>query len=160
MKDSRMKKFALIGLAVLAILVIGVSIAAAQGPAGDDTPVAPGANFVDEDGDGVCDLMGTGAAGNSYRHGAGGANFVDEDNDGVCDLMGTGAAGNSYGRGAGGANFVDEDGDGVCDLMGTGAAGNSYGHMAGGNGPRGGHGGYGAGSSFGQGVGPAATASQ
>jgi hypothetical protein len=130
MKDSRMKKVALIGLAVLAILVIGVSIAAAQGPAGDDTPVAPGANFVDEDGDGVCDLMGTGAAGNSYRHGAGGA------------------------------NFVDEDGDGVCDLMGTGAAGNSYGHMAGGNGPRGGHGGYGAGSSFGQGVGPAATASQ
>ncbi|MFN2222629.1 MAG: hypothetical protein ACK2UH_08765, partial [Candidatus Promineifilaceae bacterium] len=73
MKGSRMKKYALIGLSVLVILVISISIAAAQGPAGDGTPAAPGVNFVDQNNDGVCDLMGTGNNyGQGYGNGAGG----------------------------------------------------------------------------------------
>ena len=65
-----------------------------------------GANFVDEDNDGVCDNFGTGAQGGN-GNGNGGANFVDEDNDGVCDNFGTGAGagqqnrGNANGRGNG-----------------------------------------------------------
>lgn len=56
-----------------------------------------GTNFVDADGDGVCDY------------------FVDEDGDGVCDHC-TGDGTGNQGSGQG-ANFVDEDGDGVCDLF-------------------------------------------
>ncbi|MCD6307874.1 MAG: hypothetical protein J7M24_02625 [Candidatus Latescibacteria bacterium] len=44
--------------------------------------------FVDEDGDGVCDNH---VAGEYGRKGLGnGANFVDEDGDGICDFAGTG----------------------------------------------------------------------
>ena len=57
-------------------------------------------NFVDADGDGVCDNYGTGR----------GQYFVDADGDGVCDNYGTGR----------GQYFVDADGDGVCDNYGTG----------------------------------------
>lgn len=57
-------------------------------------------NFVDADGDGVCD------------------NFVDADGDGVCDhCVGT-REGNGNGRRGNGMrqrNFIDADGDGVCD---------------------------------------------
>ena len=142
MKKSNLKKYAVIAISLLAIMVVGVSIAAAQGPAGNNAPAGPpaqgvGTAFVDEDGDGQCDLMGTGQAGQGYGprgFGAQGANFVDEDGDGVCDLvgsdlMGTGAGYGPGGNGAQRANFVDEDGDGVCDLMGTGV-----GHGSGGNG--------------------------
>ena len=52
------------------------------------------ANFVDANGDGVCD------------------SFADADNDGVCDGRGL-RQGNQGHRGA---NFTDADGDGVCDL--------------------------------------------
>ena len=51
---------------------------------------APGWNFVDENGDGVCDYAGTGR------------NFVDEDGDGVCDYYGSGMRmGGRAGRGSG-----------------------------------------------------------
>ena len=130
MKESRMKKFAVIGLSLLAILVVGVSMVAAQGPVGGDTPTSPGANFIDEDGDGICDLCGTdqaGTGGAGYGQGVGhhgngavGANFVDEDGDGQCDLMGTGTTRQGQGFGACGTDFVDEDGDGICDLAGSG----------------------------------------
>lgn len=43
--------------------------------------------FVDEDGDGVCDFAGLRGR------------FIDEDGDGICDNGG----------------FIDEDGDGICD---------------------------------------------
>ena len=49
--------------------------------------------FVDEDGDGICDNTGL-RAGNGMRNG-----FIDEDGDGICDNGG----------------FIDEDGDGICD---------------------------------------------
>jgi len=154
MNESRMKKFAAIGLSLLAILVVGVSMVAAQGPAGGDTPVAPGANFIDEDGDGQCDLCGSDQAGNGgagygqgyglHGNGAAGANFVDEDGDGQCDLMGTGVTGQGQGfgaqsgNGACGTDFVDEDGDGICDLAGSGQSLGQHGR--GGNGFRGGAG--------------------
>ena len=76
MSKLGVKKFAVIALSVLAITIVGVSIAAAQGPIGADVPAGspatgPGANFVDEDGDGICDLAGIGQAGNGFRGGPG-----------------------------------------------------------------------------------------
>ena len=49
-----------------------------------------------------------------------GANFVDKDGDGICDNVGTRMGrGRGNGKGLGGAaqgaNFVDKDGDGICD---------------------------------------------
>ena len=55
-------------------------------------------NYVDADGDGICDNRGTG-----------GGNYVDADGDGICDN-----------RGTGGGNYVDADGDGICDNRGAG----------------------------------------
>ena len=40
---------------------------------------APGANYVDADGDGVCDLLAAGGGG------CGNQNYVDNNGDGVCD---------------------------------------------------------------------------
>lgn len=61
--------------------------------------------FVDENGDGVCDIHGVVpgegvALGNGYG-------FIDEDGDGINDRYTSGPA------------FVDEDGDEVCDLHGV-----------------------------------------
>jgi hypothetical protein len=118
-----MKRYILIGLAILAVLTISVSLAAAQDPSTDAVPTdGYGANFVDEDGDGVCDNCGSGSYGR--MHGNGGVNFVDEDGDGVCDNCGSGSYGQANG---GGANFVDEDGDGVCDYYGSGPRGQGQG---------------------------------
>lgn len=131
MKESSMKKFAVIGLSLLAVLLVSVSLAAAQEPVDDGAPVAPGVNFIDEDGDGQCDLYGTDQAGNG-RAGAG---------QGYC----------SRGNGAAGANFVDENGDGICDLAGSDQAGGGQGfgqQGRGGNGSRGG-----AGNGLGRGMG-------
>ena len=66
-----------------------------------------GCQFVDEDGDGICDnYNGQG----TYCQGAG-CGFVDEDGDGVCDYYnGQGAYCQGIGQG-----YVDENGDGVCD---------------------------------------------
>ena len=83
--------------------------------------------FVDADGDGVCDNLGTG-----QRLGD---SFVDADGDGVCDNLGTGmgggmrggaGGGRNAGRGAGGnagrgsqmgGRFIDANGNGVCDNL-------------------------------------------
>lgn len=64
------------------------------------TAMARGRNYVDADGNGVCDNYGTGC----------GRNYVDADGDGVCDYYGTGT----------GRYYVDANGDGVCDNYGTG----------------------------------------
>ena len=111
-------------LLVVGLMVGAMAAVALAATPGDGMPAADdriGANFVDEDGDGVCD------------------EFVDEDGDGVCDNAGQNAMGegNGYmgGRNAefsengphgthqgsnGGAGFVDADGDGVCDNAGAG----------------------------------------
>ena len=51
-----------------------------RGPQSDGT--CSGDNFVDADGDGVCDNMGSGTGT--------GTNYADADGDGVCDNMGSG----------------------------------------------------------------------
>lgn len=78
-------------------------------------------NFVDENGDGICDLYQGGGKGFGRQTGNKGQNglhnFVDADGDGVCDN-----AGNTGNRGTGRGsriNFVDNDGDGICDNAGT-----------------------------------------
>ncbi|WP_420643672.1 hypothetical protein [Candidatus Leptofilum sp.] len=122
---------------VEAVLDIGVETETAVF---QDEPVVPTRpNFVDEDGDGVCDTCGNvpgngSGQGNQYGNGAQGSNFVDEDGDGVCDTCGnvpgsgqgnrygnvpSNEQGNWHGNGAMGGNFVDEDGDGVCDICGN-----------------------------------------
>lgn len=72
------------------------------------------ANYVDADGNGMCDSCGH-AAGHAHR---GCANYVDVDGDGICSSRGSGN----------GAGFVDADGDGICDNRGSGA-GNSAGYV-------------------------------
>lgn len=79
------------------------SFAQGKGKGQGGSNSAPKSNFVDENGDGICD------------------NFIDENGDGICDhCTGTGeksGSGNQYGKGKGqgGVNFLDEDGDGICD---------------------------------------------
>ncbi len=70
-----------------------------------------GRNYVDVDGDGVCDNCSV-AHGNCP--GGNGGYFVDEDGDGICDNCGV-THGNYLGEN--GRYFVDEDGDGVCDYV-------------------------------------------
>ncbi len=79
--------------------------------------------FMDENGDGICDICGACAG------------FVDENGDGICDNWNTNA-----GVGCGcGAGFVDENGDGICDnWSATAGTGCGYGRRNGcGRGSRG-----------------------
>lgn len=69
-----------------------------------------------------------------------GANFVDENGNGLCDRYEQGTPMGQHGdhmKGHG-ANFIDENGDGICDNAGTGSQ--RHGHHAGngrmGNGAR------------------------
>ena len=78
-------------------------------------------NFIDENGDGICDLFQGGKKGGRSWRGAGmakgtsiaGTNFVDADGDGVCDNNQSGS-GVRNGKGKG-PNFIDANGDGICD---------------------------------------------
>lgn len=64
-------------------------------------------NFVDADGDGVCDNIGT-------QSKSQGVNFVDADGDGVCDNEGTCTSNGERKQ----LNFVDANSDGICDNTG------------------------------------------
>lgn len=46
-----------------------------------------GKNFVDEDGDGICDNEGSHQGKGNVDHGSQKGNFVDENRDGKCDNM-------------------------------------------------------------------------
>ena len=87
---------------VLAVCITGAFAAHGGFGRGSGTCLSGGQNFVDEDGDGVCDNWtgGGGWCGN-------GQGFIDEDGDGLCDNCGT--------QCVGGRNFIDQDGDGLCD---------------------------------------------
>lgn len=61
-----------------------------------------GCNFVDADGDGICDNSGSMCI------------YTDADGDGICDNCGSYHWCGMAGIGCGG-NFVDEDSDGICD---------------------------------------------
>lgn len=151
------RKYGLIvGLAVILVLVFAVAVSA-QGARGNGqgqnqaqagprwqgsgpqgmmgNGYGPGAgeceNFVDEDGDGICDLAAQDGTGQQYgrgmahmafqgRHGGRnwaqqrgmgqGQGFEDGDGDGVCD------------------HFLDEDGDGINDAAPQDGTGNQYRH--------------------------------
>lgn len=85
----QVKKLAAV-LAVAAVVSVCGTTALAAGP-------ACGRNYVDANGDGVCDNWGNGGC----RW-----NYVDADGDGICDNRGNGGCG---------WNYVDADGDGICD---------------------------------------------
>ena len=78
-----MKKAALF----LAVLVLTASVAGVSAFAAGR---GPGRNFVDADGDGICDNCGVYACSQ---------NFVDADGDGICDNCGSGGGcQNRWGR--------------------------------------------------------------
>ena len=87
--------------AIRAALVLSMAVTGAFAAGYDN---GRGRNFVDANGDGVCDNYGTGTGRGQY--------FVDANGDGVCDNYGTGCGRGQY--------FVDANGDGVCDNYGTG----------------------------------------
>ena len=138
-----MKKMAVTGLAVLAVIGISIPVIASglQGKsnrdeiqieaeieeaemkaAGDSAvitklqpqmTVASCEYYVDANGDGVCDHCVAGEAGRNAC-----ASYVDADGDGVCDHCVAGEAGRNAC-----ASYVDADGDGVCDHCVTGGSG-------------------------------------
>ena len=104
-----------IGAAALALCVgAGSVLAAGLGQTGGQ-----GKNYVDANGDGVCDRYDGGCT----PAGAG-ANYVDADGDGVCDRYDGGCT-----PAGSGANYVDANGDGVCDRYDGGCARNGGGHQ-------------------------------
>ncbi len=95
--------------ALLVVAVVGAALAA------DETvtaPVGPGqcTEFVDADGDGVCDNAGQNGMGNGSRRGMQGNRTGMQGNRTGMGGMGAGQGLNQSG------NFVDADGDGQCDL--------------------------------------------
>ncbi len=102
---------------LIAVLLVGATsaVAFASGPAwgAGRGQGCTGANcnqeFIDADGDGICDNWQQGGRGG---HRGRGQEFVDTDRDGVCDNWQQGGRGGHRGCGQG---FVDADGDGVCD---------------------------------------------
>jgi len=112
-----MKRFTTLALVLLAAALVLVPAYVFS----DDDEAAPATqtlstNFIDENGDGICDNWQAG--GQSLGLGKGNReNFVDEDGDGVCDnYQSELRKGKGQGRGyRQGAGFLDADGDGVCN---------------------------------------------
>jgi len=112
-----------LALALVLVLVVGIGVYAQGGP--NSTPSQNGSafgtgtqqtlriqdpaqnlsgdcvNFVDENGDGICDNALLGGAGSQSSFGSQGFGtyYVDADGDGACD------------------NFIDVDGDGIRDSV-------------------------------------------
>lgn len=117
-----MRKVFLGVLTTIIALSVGTISAFAEEPIG-------GRNYVDSDGDGICDYANT-ICGYMDEDGDGicdncgiyhisglnkeGKNFVDSDGDGVCDYYTDGQA-RGCRQGGYGVNFADADGDGICD---------------------------------------------
>ncbi len=101
-RRNNMKK--LLALAVAGLIIIG---------AGTISVFAYGNQYIDNDGDGICDNW------NNYQ----GTNYVDDDNDGICDN-----AGNCDHHNCHHANYVDANNDGICDNYGSNQ---HYGHHQG-----------------------------
>lgn len=96
--------------------------------ANTNTVSTTGYQYVDANGDGVCDWYGTqSGCGINGSQGCG-YGYVDADGNGVCDNYGTGA-GCGIGMGCG-YGYVDANGDGVCDYYGTGVSGSHHGRCA------------------------------
>jgi hypothetical protein len=94
-----MKKMIIIVLALAMVLSLAVVAYGAENVANRQRfgyTNRENAQFIDEDGDGICD---NGINGRTRAMDRSRVQFIDEDGDGICD----------NGR------FVDEDGDGICD---------------------------------------------
>jgi hypothetical protein len=91
--------------ALALVMVLGTVALAADAPA---TPSGPGQceNFVDADGDGVCDNLGQNVP---ARDGSGRQSRASQQRAG---------AGSGQGHNAQGSEYIDADGDGVCDNLG------------------------------------------
>lgn len=87
-----------------AALSAGIGVKSFSVPAKAAAPVQPyqTAQWVDEDGDGICDNQGTRCQGQG---------FIDADGDGICDNQNARCQGQS---------FTDANGDGICDNAGNG----------------------------------------
>lgn len=106
-----------------------------------------GHNFIDQDGDGICDYAQNGSP---TWHGPG---FVDDNDNGVCDYWDSSLAMHRRHEGmrfhdendnnvndyfekethvGPGHNFVDQNGDGICDYWEEGGRGHGRGHGMGG----------------------------
>lgn len=119
-----MKGAVLAVLMVASTIVTNFSVSAVQA----DKGMSITQNYVDTDGDGICDNC-TGLGGNDQERGYG-LNFADNNNDGICDHFADenadGICDNCIGlRGQGrgrrnGSNFVDENSDGICDHYASG----------------------------------------
>ncbi len=107
MKISKMMTIVGIGSLAIGLLVLPMNADAgrfrgAHGGGG----AGGGANFVDSDGNCVCDYFDTNMSGYTDANGngindyyeAGGAGFVDADNNGVCDLFENGRRGGGRGH--------------------------------------------------------------
>lgn len=107
-----MKRIVMGVLAALLVLSAGAPAASAAGHGHrqssvqscitDNTRIkncANACNYVDADGDGICD--------NCDNHCSGCGNMCDKNSDGICDNCGTHT------------HFTDEDCDGICDNCGT-----------------------------------------
>ena len=98
-----MKKIAATLTIALILSVFSTAVTAA-GPGN-------GRNYVDADGNGVCDNAGSNGNGCGRRSGCG-KGYVDADGNGICDNADSN--GNGCGKG-----YADTDGDGVCDNAGS-----------------------------------------
>jgi len=102
-----------------------------------------GPRFVDNNGDGICDLYGVGGRGMGRGRAAGGGwgpAFIDNNGDGICDNYPQGGVGYGRGRAAGGGwgpAFIDNNGDGICDNFPQGGVGYGRGRAVGGGRGRG-----------------------
>ncbi len=116
-----MKKVKIVA-ALFGIMIIGIPTVQAQNDekAKADTQVEKiqntrGGNFVDADGDGICDNFKEGQGmglGKGQKNGKG-VNFVDEDGDGVCDHY-------KDGQGKNGKGLKQGKGKGMRNCNGTG----------------------------------------
>ena len=110
------RMIALVLVLALALSMGGVSAFAAgrHGQRQGGGSRGSGQNWVDADGDGVCDNWASGG-----RH----QNWVDADGDGVCD---------NWALGGRHQNWVDADGDSVCDNWASGGCrGRGWGRTSG-----------------------------
>jgi hypothetical protein len=113
-----MKKTWILAFAVLLVGSVTASAQTARKPAATtQAGTSVGPNFVDANGDGICDYYQSGT-----RRGR----------------MSAAGAGNGPGNGTGnrgvGPNFVDANGDGICDHFQSGAGQGRLGVAGGGNG--------------------------
>ena len=104
------KRMVMIAVLMIGIFATGSLMFAGKGPVGKKQPAKPAActNFVDANGDGICDNCKQGLC----------DNFVDANKDGICDNcphIQNQHNGAGQGNGASCGNFTDADGDGVCD---------------------------------------------